>query len=45
MSAWWYWALFAGVVLLIGAFPIAHRWEQRQDERDHKLWDRIWGGR
>ena len=38
MTDWWYWALFLGAVILIGAF-------RKQDERDRELWERFFGGR
>jgi hypothetical protein len=42
MTDWWYWALFVGAVILIGAVPLAHVWEQKQDDRDRKTWKEMW---
>lgn len=41
MTDWAYWAIFLGAAILIGAFPIAHKWEEHQNKKDSDLWERM----
>ena len=38
----WYWLIFIGAVILIGCFPLALRWERKQDDRDRETWEGMW---